>query len=140
MMSSDRQGRGKYMAEINMVPFVDVVLVLLIIFMITAPMLYRGIDIDLPSSATNTIESTERIVITVSKNHTIMVNEKKVKLPDLLGVLGDIQENSPGGATVYLRGDQDVEYGLVVEVMDLIKKAGIVKLGMVTEPVRDRKL
>lgn len=136
-MRFNEPGR-RFMSDINVVPLVDVVLVLLVIFMITAPMLYRGIDVDLPKSETNTIKSTERVVLTVSKDRTIQVNKDRVPLSRLESVLSQIKSQSPD-ATVYLRGDEQVAYGIVVEVMDILKRVGIDKLGMVTEPVRDSR-
>ena len=126
------------MSDINIVPLVDVVLVLLVIFMITAPMLSRGIDIDLPRSSVNTIKATDRIMLTVSRDHTVMVNDEKVPLSELSKALEEIRMQSPNAA-VYLRGDEKVSYGIIVQVMDAIKKVGIEKLGMVTEPARNRR-
>ena len=126
------------MSDINVVPLVDVVLVLLVVFMITAPMLYQGIDIDLPRSETNTIKSTDRVVLTVRQDRIVMVNDDRVPLNKLEGVLGQLKAQSPN-TTVYLRGDKKVAYGTVIEVMDIIKRVGIEKLGMVTEPAPDRK-
>jgi biopolymer transport protein TolR len=127
--------RRRFMSDINVVPLVDVVLVLLVIFMITAPLLYRGIEVDLPRSTTNTIVPTKRVVLTVSKQQTVFVDEKEVSLNQLQKTLEDLKGGSPE-MTIYLRGDEDASYGLIVQVMDIIKKVGIDRLGMVTEPVR----
>ena len=127
----------RFMSDINVVPLVDVVLVLLVIFMITAPLLYRGIDIDLPRSSTNTIAPTERVVLTVSKQRKVFINQKEVSLNGLKKALEDLKARTPE-MTVYLRADEDVAYGLVVQVMDVVKRVGIDKLGMVTEPVQDK--
>ena len=136
MIVNSPPGR-RFMSEINVVPLVDVVLVLLVIFMITAPLLYRGIDIDLPRSSTNTITPTERVVLTVTKQQTVFVNQKEIPLNGLKKALEDLKARSPE-MTVYLRGDENVAYGLVIQVMDVVKGVGIDKLGMVTEPVRDK--
>jgi len=122
------------MAEINIIPFVDVVLVLLIVFMITAPLLYRGMDIKLPSASTNSIKPTERKVLTVEKNQTVYLDKEEIGLARLESRLRDLKGASPD-VSLYLRADRDVPYGTVVHVMDLIKRAGIVKLGIVTEPL-----
>ncbi|MEK6682311.1 MAG: ExbD/TolR family protein [Nitrospirota bacterium] len=125
------------MASINIVPFVDVVLVLLIIFMVTAPMMYRGIDVDLPQSSTNTIKSEERIVMTVGKNREIYLDKEKVSLDKLEYILSVKKKQNPN-ITLYLRADKDVPYGIIVQVMDAIKKVGIDKLGMITEPAKEQ--
>ena len=121
------------MASLNIVPLVDVVLVLLIIFMVTAPMMYRGIDVDLPQSATNTIKSEERVVMTVAKNQIIYIDKEKLTLDKVEYALSVKKKQNPN-ITLYLRDDKDVPYGIIVQVMDAIKKVGIDKLGMVTEP------
>jgi biopolymer transport protein TolR len=136
MMFQTGQKRS-LMAEINVVPLVDVVLVLLIIFMVTAPLLYRGIDINLPKSSTNTIQPEERVVITVEKNREIFVDKDRVTVDRVEPILETIKRRNPA-VTVYLRADRDVPYGLVVQVMDAIKRVGIDKLGMVTEPTTER--
>jgi len=127
----------RYLSEINVVPLVDVVLVLLIIFMITAPLLYRGIDIQLPASATNTIEPTERLVVTVEKDGAIYLNKERVPEDNLRPALAAARDRNPS-LSVYLRADQGVPYGIVVRVMDAAKRAGILQLGMVTEPLSSR--
>lgn len=122
------------MSEINIIPLVDVVLVLLIVFMITAPLLYRGMDIKLPQAATNSIKPSERKVLTVEKSQRVYLDKEEVGLARLEERLRVLQAASPDVA-LYLRADRDVPYGSVVHVMDLIKRAGIVKLGIVTEPL-----
>ncbi len=129
----DRQ----YLSEINVVPLVDVVLVLLIIFMITAPLLYRGIDIALPTSETNTIEATERLVVTVEKSGKIFLDKERVQPDNLVGAFASVRSRNPD-ISVYLRADKGVPYGLVVQVMDAVKQSGISQLGMVTEPLVSR--
>jgi biopolymer transport protein TolR len=124
----------RYLSEINVVPLVDVVLVLLIIFMITAPLLYRGIDIQLPTSRTNTIEPTERLVVTVEKDGAVYLNKEKVPETGLEAAFATARARNPE-VSVYLRADSGVPYGLVVGVMDAVKRAGISQLGMVTEPI-----
>ena len=131
--------RHRYMAEINVVPLVDVVLVLLIIFMVTAPMLYRGMDINLPQTATNTIKPEQRVVLTVERDRQVYVDEDRVPLVQLQPKLQALRRNNPN-VSVFLRADREVPYGTVVQVMDSIKKAGIEKLGMVTDPVREERV
>jgi len=125
----------RFMSEINVVPLVDVVLVLLIIFMITAPLLYRGIDIELPQSAANTIKPDERVVVSVTKDQKIYVDKHEVSVERLEAAMQRLYDRNPD-VTIYLRADQGIPYGIVVQVMDAVKKVGIDKLGMVTEPER----
>jgi biopolymer transport protein TolR len=116
------------MAEINVVPLVDVVMVLLIVFMVTAPLLTRGIDLSLPQTKSNTIKPAKRFVLTLGKDQTIYLNEQKVPLGKLAEQLRAMK-----GESLYLRADQDVSYGAVVHLMDMIKQAGIDDLGLVTD-------
>ncbi len=138
MMSSSGKKR-EMMSEINIIPLVDVMLVLLIVFMITAPLLYRGMDIKLPKAATNSIKPTERKVLTVEKNQAVYLDKEEIGLARLEERLRVLKGNSPD-VSLYLRADRDVPYGTVVHVMDLIKRAGIVKLGIVTEPTSKKSL
>jgi biopolymer transport protein TolR len=131
-MINGTQGR-RFMSEINVVPLVDVVLVLLVIFMVTAPLLYRGLDIDLPRTATNTIAPEERIVLTITRQREIFVDKDAVSMDRLEAALERLKVRSPQ-VSLYLRADRRVPYGVVVAVMDTVKRAGIERLGMVTEP------
>ena len=131
--------RRRFMAEINVIPLVDVVLVLLIIFMVTAPMLYRGMDINLPRSSSNTIKPEERVVLTVERDRRVYVDKELIPLAQLQQKMDALHRKNPE-VSVFLRADQDVPYGMVVQVMDGIKKAGIVKLGMVTDPVVEERV
>jgi len=135
MLSEPSGGARRFMAEINVVPLVDVVLVLLIIFMITAPLLYRGLDIDLPQSAANTIKPDERVVVSVTRDGKIFVDKNEVSAGQLDETMQRLHTRNPD-VTIYLRADQSVPYGVVVQVMDAVKKVGIDRLGMVTEPER----
>jgi len=126
--------RRRFMAEINVIPLVDVVLVLLVIFMVTAPMLYRGLDIKLPTSASNTIRPEERIVLTIERDQKLYLDKDPVNVAQLERRLRAMKERN-ADLSVYLRADREVPYGTVVQVMDGVKRSGIEKLGMVTEPV-----
>lgn len=126
--------RRRFLAEINVIPLVDIVLVLLIIFMVTAPMLYRGMDIKLPASQTNTIKPEERLVLTVERNQKVYLDKDQLSLEQLEFKLRQAKQRNPDVA-IYLRADRAVPYGTVVRVMDEVKRAGIEKLGMVTDPV-----
>ncbi len=124
----------RFLAEINVIPLVDVVLVLLVIFMITAPMLYRGMDIKLPTSSTNTIKPEMRTVLTIEKDQRLYLDKDPVSVAQLEQKLKRLRQTHPD-VSLYLRADRNVPYGVVVQVIDGIKKAGIEKIGMVTDPV-----
>jgi biopolymer transport protein TolR len=128
---------GTSLAEINIIPLVDVVLVLLLIFMLTAPMMYRGIDVNLPKTASRPTAVEERMVLTVTKDRTLYLNEKPVSLATLETQLRDAFKGRTD-KTLYLKADAGLAYGAVVETMDRVRRAGIERLGMVTEPTRER--
>ena len=125
------------LAEINIIPLVDVVLVLLLIFMLTAPMMYRGIDVNLPKAAAKPTAVEERMVLTLTKDRTLYLNDKLVPLPTLETQLAEMFRNRTD-RTLYLKADAGLPYGAVVETMDRVRRAGIERLGMVTEPTRPR--
>jgi biopolymer transport protein TolR len=125
---------GPALAEINITPFVDVVLVLLIIFLITAPMMLGGIDVRVPKTETRTSRPEERLVLTVTRNRGVFLENQAISLDRLSKVLGGVAQRNPKAA-VFLKADEAVAYGTVMKVMDVIKKAGIDRVGMVTEPV-----
>ena len=125
--------RRRFLAEINVIPLVDVVLVLLVIFMVTAPMLYRGLDIKLPTSASNTIRPEERIVLTIERDQKLYLDKDPVNVLQLERRLRAMKERN-AQLSVYLRADHEVPYGTVIQVMDGVKRSGIEKLGMVTDP------
>jgi biopolymer transport protein TolR len=129
----------KPLAEINVTPLVDVVLVLLIIFMVTAPMLQMGIDVNLPTVKAKSINvSEEKLVLTINSKQEIYLNEFKTTLPDLSTKLESIFKTRVD-RELFMRADKEVPYGVVVQVMSEVRKAGIDKLGMITEPPRDSR-
>ena len=129
-----RNDPNKTMAEINVTPLVDVMLVLLIIFMVTAPMLSMGIDVNLPRVKSKSVDVTEeKLVLTVSEAKEIYLNKTKMQLGELNSKLEAIFSNRID-REVFLRADKNVPYGFVVEVMSEIRKAGVDKLGMIAEP------
>jgi len=124
------------LSEINVTPFVDVMLVLLVIFMVTAPLLQQGVDVNLPKAKGKDLPPEERISIVIKRDRTIYMNETPITIPQMRGKLEAISKLNPN---IFLKADKDVPYGLVVEVMGEIKEAGIEKLGMITEPKLDVK-
>jgi biopolymer transport protein TolR len=127
------------MADINVTPFVDVMLVLLIIFMVTAPMMMQGLDVALPQVTSKPLETKEEhLMVTVKQDRQIFINDFQVPLDELQGKLSKILQGRTD-PEVYLKADRDVPYGLVAQVMAQIKDAGVNKLGMVTEPAAPEK-
>jgi biopolymer transport protein TolR len=129
-------GSGKkLMSEINVTPLVDVMLVLLIIFMVTAPMMMEGVDVNLPQTKTKSIKTMEDpLILSVTKNGDVFLENHTVKLEDLGQKIETVFKYRKD-KEVLLRADKDIPYGFVVKVMAEVKRAGIVKLGMVTEPL-----
>jgi TolR protein len=132
------QGAGRRLggglSEINVTPLVDVILVLLIIFMVTAPMMQRGIDVALPTAQSATGAEEERLVVTVDRTNRVWLNETPVALHMLQERLASASK-SMANPFVYLRADRAVAYGDVMVVMDRIKQSGIERVGLVTEPL-----
>ena len=131
-MSFERRERH-LMREINLVPLIDVLLVILFFYMIISPMMSRGLDVNLPKSEANTVKQEDRVVLTVTRSRELFVEQERVDVSKLKDVLDSIRKSKPL-VNVYLRADKDAPYGAVVQVMDVVKRAGIDRLGMVTEP------
>ncbi len=137
--SRRRNNQDKALSEINVTPLVDVMLVLLIIFMVTAPMLSMGIDVNLPRVQSKSVDVTEeKLILTVNENREIYLNKVKMPLSELDSKLEAIF-SSRIDREVFLRADKNVPYGFVVEVMSEVRKAGVDKLGMITEPPEGKK-
>jgi biopolymer transport protein TolR len=119
------------LSEINVTPFVDVMLVLLVIFMVTAPLLQQGIDVNLPKAKGKDLPPEERITLVIKREGVIFLNDNPVSLSQMRKKLEAISKLNPN---IFLKADKSVPYGFVVEVMSEIKEAGIEKLGMITEP------
>jgi biopolymer transport protein ExbD/biopolymer transport protein TolR len=124
------------LSEINMIPFIDVVLVLLIIFMITAPILQSGIEVDVPKTKTIHEVTEQRLVITVDKGQRIYLGSDPVNIHDLGGKvnskLGKKQD------AVYLRCDETVPFGIFASVIDTLRQSGVSNISIVTEPLTER--
>ena len=125
---------GQFMSEINVTPFVDVMLVLLIIFMVTAPMMVQGVDVNLPKATAKALKSSEeRLIISIDNEMQVYINEQVVSVEFLTQKLTAILENLDN-KDVYLKADKEIPYGIVVNVISKIKKAGVDSLGMITLP------
>ena len=127
------------MAEINVTPLVDVMLVLLIIFMVTAPLLQMGIDVNLPRVKAKSIDvAEEKLVLTITPAKEIFINKNRVPIGDLRTKLESIF-TSRTDREVFMRADKAIPYGFVIEVMSEVRKAGVDKLGMITEPPEETR-
>ncbi len=127
-------GNNQFMSEINVTPFVDVMLVLLIIFMVTAPMMVQGVDVDLPKATSKALKgSDDKLIISIDDDLKVFINEQVVSVEFLTQKLGAILENLEQ-KNVFLRADKKVPYGIVVNVISKIKNAGVDSLGMITLP------
>jgi len=125
--------RYTQMSEINVTPFVDVMLVLLIVFMVTAPLLTVGIPVDLPKVQANALtDQKDPLEITVKLDGNVYLGESKIQVENLITRLNAITDKNTQ-ARIYVRGDRIVAYGRVMEIMSLINKAGYVKVALVTQ-------
>jgi biopolymer transport protein TolR len=133
--SGGRAGAGRYrpMSEINVTPLVDVMLVLLVVFMVTAPLLTVGVPVELPQTQAPPInEPKEPTVITVQRDGAIFIQETSVPIESLVARLQSITGSNPD-AVLYVRGDKEINYGRVLEVMSLVSAAGFRKVSLVAE-------
>ena len=129
----------RFLSEINVTPFVDVMLVLLVIFMVTAPMMQEGVDVNLPQAKGKTLPSKEkRVTISVTDKQEIYINDRKTPLAELEVTLKKVFQNRLD-KQIFLRADEVVPYGFVVKTMAAIRNAGIEQLGMVTVPLEKGK-
>ena len=125
--------RYQPMAEINVTPFVDVMLVLLVVFMITAPLLTVGVKVDLPSAEANVIQGTdEPLTVSINSAGQIYLQETPIVLPDLVPKLRAITGENPD-TRIFMRGDKEINYGLVMEIMSAINSAGFSKVALITK-------
>ena len=122
----------KNLSDINVTPFVDVVLVLLVIFMLTAPFIQGAIDVDLPRAEAKQVDLKEGLIVSVSKDGHVYLDKEIVPLTELEYKLNIFKDAFPG-RPVFLRADKEVRYGLVVKVVSILKKVGIENLGLVAE-------
>jgi biopolymer transport protein ExbD/biopolymer transport protein TolR len=122
------------LAEINVTPLVDVVLVLLIIFMITAPVLQSGIDVSVPKTRTVKEITEQRTVLTIDRNQQVFLGDHAVNIHELAQRLHE-QSSDPEHQVIYLRADEQVPFGAFASVMDAVKQAGITNISIVTQPL-----
>jgi len=128
-----RHSRYQPMSEINVTPFVDVMLVLLVVFMVTAPLLTVGVEVDLPKiKAQPMTQAEEPLVITIDAEGIVYIQDTTVELEKLVPRLVAITQNKPD-TRIYVRGDRSVEYGRVMEVMGRVSNAGFTRVALVTE-------
>lgn len=134
--------RKKRLAEINVVPYIDVMLVLLVIFMITAPLLTEGVNVNLPQAATKALDKTDEkpIVVSVDVKGAFYLNtdaspETPLDATTLVNRIVALRRLHPKSA-VYVRGDEDASYGQVITVMALLQKAGVNNVGLITRPIK----
>ena len=135
MAMNQKNNNKSFMSDINVTPLVDVMLVLLIIFMVTAPMLMQGVEVNLPKTTTKHIKTQdEPLILTVNKEREIFIENHRIKLESLEIKVEKIFQNRRD-KEILLRADEEVPYGFVMKVIAKVKQAGIDKLGMVTEPL-----
>ncbi|MGA3400129.1 MAG: protein TolR [Acetobacteraceae bacterium] len=130
-----RTGRGRYrpLAEINVTPLVDVMLVLLIIFMVTAPLMTSGVSVDLPKTNAQQINSdSEPLTVSINAGGDIFLQDQAVDLPDLVAKLQAIAQNNPE-RRIFVRGDKDLAYGRIMQVMGTINQGGFTKVALLAE-------
>jgi biopolymer transport protein ExbD len=130
LSSRGRREHARSLSEINVTPFVDVVLVLLIIFMITAPMLLRAMDVNLPAAGIRQDQVSERLIVTIDKQGRTFIDDKAVNMALLEQRVKDAVELR-GLRVAYLRADEDLRYKQIIAVMDLMKRAGVDTIGLV---------
>ncbi|MBW1613034.1 MAG: protein TolR [Deltaproteobacteria bacterium] len=129
------EGRSNLISDINVTPLVDVMLVLLIIFMVTAPMMIHGVKVNLPRTESKSIKSKEDpLILSITKKRLIFIEDYNVTFNALKGKLKKIVANR-ARKEILLQADKDVPYGFVMKVMSQVKEAGITKVGMITEPL-----
>lgn len=139
MAFTNTEGRTQTsLSEINVTPLVDVVLVLLIIFMVTAPVLQSGIEVSVPKTRTVKAISEERLVVTINKKQELFLGNDPVNINNIGQKLRE-KIRDPEGQSVYVRADENVPFGLFATVMDAVKASGITNVSIVTQPLEEGK-
>ena len=136
-MAFGSSGGGRPMADINVTPLVDVMLVLMIIFMVTAPLIQRGVDVDLPPANAQPMPADEDVsVLSITKDQKVFLGEAEIPFEELEAKIR-LNQKLQKDKELYLHADRNLPYGVVVDVMATLKNAGIENLGMVTDPLAD---
>ena len=125
-------------SEINVTPFVDVMLVLLIIFMVTAPLLTVGVQVDLPETSADTLpEESEPLTLTINSKGEVFIQESKIEFDNLIKKILAVSKNRTD-TRIYVRGDKTINYGRVLEVMGILSGSGFTKVALISEPYKER--
>ena len=132
------RSRNEPMSEINVTPFVDVMLVLLIIFMVTAPLLTVGVQVDLPETSADTLpEESEPLTLTINSKGEVFIQETKIEFKNLIKKILAVSNNRTD-TRIYVRGDKTINYGRVLEVMGILSGSGFTKVALISEPYKER--
>ena len=133
-----RSSKKEPISEINVTPFVDVMLVLLIIFMVTAPLLTVGVQVDLPETSADTLpEETEPLTLTINAKGEIFIQETKVEYEKIIAKILAVSNNRTD-TRIFVRGDKTINYGRVLEIMGMLSGAGFSKVALISEPYKER--
>ena len=133
-----RRSEKEPISEINVTPFVDVMLVLLIIFMVTAPLLTVGVQVDLPETSADTLsEESEPLTLTINAKGEIFIQETKIEYKKIIAKILAVSNNRTD-TRIYVRGDKTINYGRVLEIMGMLSGAGFSKVALISEPYKER--
>ena len=133
-----RSSKKEPISEINVTPFVDVMLVLLIIFMVTAPLLTVGVQVDLPETSADTLpEETEPLTLTINAKWEIFIQETKVEYEKIIAKIMAVSNNRTD-TRIFVRGDKTINYGRVLEIMGMLSGSGFTKVALISEPYKER--
>ena len=133
-----RRSNKEPISEINVTPFVDVMLVLLIIFMVTAPLLTVGVQVDLPETSADTLpEETEPLTLTINAKGEIFIQETKVEYKKIIAKIMAVSNNRTD-TRIFVRGDKTINYGRVLEIMGMLSGSGFTKVALISEPYKER--
>ena len=133
-----RRSNKEPISEINVTPFVDVMLVLLIIFMVTAPLLTVGVQVDLPETSADTLpEETEPLTLTINAKGEIFIQETKVEYEKIIAKIMAVSNNRTD-TRIFVRGDKTINYGRVLEIMGMLSGSGFTKVALISEPYKQR--
>ena len=133
-----KRSSRELMSEINVTPFVDVMLVLLIIFMVTAPLLTVGVQVDLPETSADTLpEENEPLTLTINAKGEIFIQETKIEFDNIIQKILAVSNNRTD-TRIYVRGDKSINYGRVLEIMGMLSGSGFTKVALISEPSKER--